>query len=61
MEIEICRFFHETPMQIGERRRKDPAGIRFIEKKILWECKEREKQQKEIERKAKSGKKGRKH
>lgn len=46
-------------MQVGERRRKDPAGVRFIEKKIIWECKERDKRQKEIDRKAKSGKKGR--
>ena len=59
MTIELCRFFHKTPQEIGKLRRKDPAGIRFIEKKIIWECKEREKQQKENERKAKQ-KKGRK-
>jgi len=56
MEIELCRFFHETPQQIGERRRKDPAGIRFIEKKIIWEYQEREKHEKELERKAKARK-----
>ena len=61
MEIELCRFFHETPQQVGQRRHKDPAGVRFIEKKIIWEYKEREKQQKEAERKAKAHKKGKHH
>ena len=54
--MELCRFFHDTPQEIGERRRKDPAGIRFIEKKIIWEYQERDKEHKKLEREAKSRK-----
>jgi hypothetical protein len=61
MTMELVRLLHKTPQEIGKLRRNDPAGIRFLEKKIIWEYKEKEKQQKEMERKSKSGKKGRKH
>jgi len=37
-------------------RHKDPQGIEFIERHIIWEAEERNKQQRELERKSKSAK-----
>ena len=54
MEYEVCKFLHMTPMQVGELRRKDPAGVRFIELTMVHRSKEQEKQQKEMERKSKA-------
>ena len=54
MEMELVRLLHRTPREIGDLRRKEPAGISFLERKILWEYKEREKAYKEAERKSKS-------
>jgi len=60
MEMELVRTLHRTPSEIGEIRRKRPLDIAYLEQRILYEYKEREKAHKEAERKAKS-KKGRRH
>jgi hypothetical protein len=56
--MELVRLLHKTPQEIGKLRHTDPAGINFLERKIIWEYKEREKHEKEMERKAKSKKSG---
>lgn len=58
LEYEVCQFLHVTPMQLGALRKKDPAGIRFIEQHYIYRRKEEEKHHKEMERKAKSKKGG---
>ena len=52
--MELCRLLSRTPSEIGELRRKKPMDIRFLEKRIVYEAVERNKQQKEYERKAKA-------
>ena len=62
LEMELVKLLHRTPREIGELRHKDPAGISFLERKIIWEYKEKDKAHKEAMRKAKKGKgKGRRH
>ena len=39
LEGRVCRFLHVTPMQLGEIRKKDPLGVAFIERFILYEAK----------------------
>lgn len=58
--MELVRLLHRTPQEIGAIRKRDPAGIRFLEQKIIWEYQEREKHEKELARKAKQ-KKGKRH
>ena len=40
-------------MEIGELRKKNPQGIEFLERHIIWEAKEKEKAYKEAQRKSK--------
>ena len=61
LEMELVRLLHRTPQEIGKLRYKDPAGISFLEQKIIWEYKQREKQEKELERKSKQRKGGKRH
>ena len=56
--MELVRLLNKTPREIGQLRHSDPAGISFLEQKIIWEYKQREKQEKELERKSKSRKGG---
>ena len=56
--MELIKLLHRTPREIGQLRHSDPAGISFLEQKIIWEYKEKEKAYKESERKAKSKKGG---
>jgi len=58
--MELVRILHRTPSEIGEIRRKRPLDIAYLEQRIIYEAKEREKAQKEMERKSKA-KKHRKH
>lgn len=58
MEFKVCEFLQKTPMELGDIRRKDPLGVAFIERHIVWEYEQKEKQYKEMERKSKQ-KKGR--
>ena len=53
LEMELCKFLHKTPMEIGELREKDPLGMSFIEQHIIYEYQEKEKAYKEAERRAK--------
>ena len=41
-------------MEIGELRKKNPQGIEFLERHIIWEAQEREKAYKEMERRSKA-------
>lgn len=59
--MELCRILNRTPREIGTLRHKNPADIAFLEQRIIWEYKQREKHEKEIARKAKSHKGGKKH
>ena len=54
--MELCKALHKTPMEIGELRKKDPAGVSFLEQHIIWEYKEKEKAYKEAERQSKTRK-----
>ena len=56
MEMELCRFFNMTPSQIGELRRKDPLGISFIERRILYEVQQKIEMNKKLEREYKKAK-----
>jgi len=58
--MELVRLLSRTPQEIGKLRHKDPAGINFLEKKIIWEYQEREKHEKKMAQKAKSHKGGKK-
>jgi hypothetical protein len=59
--MELVRLLNRPPQEIGILRHKDPAGISFLERKIIWEYKEREKHEKEMARKAKQKKGGKHH
>ena len=52
----MCSLLKKTPKEIGELRRKDPLGIRFLEECILW----RKKKELEAIKKAQQKMKGRK-
>ena len=52
--MELCRLLSKTPSEIGELRRERPMDIRFLEKRIIYELVEKDKQRKEYERKAKA-------
>jgi len=41
-------------MQLGKLRKDDPLGVSFLERHIIHKATEKEKQYKEMERKAKS-------
>lgn len=58
--MELCRFFNKTPLEIGELRRKDPMGIAFIERRIIWEAEERDKHRKKMEKEVERNKRIRK-
>ena len=59
--MELIKLLHKTPREIGQLRHSDPAGISFLEQKIIWEYKQREKAEKEAMRKAKARKSGKRH
>ena len=61
LEMELCRILNRTPREIGILRHKNPADIAFLEQRIIWEYKQREKQEKESERKSKQRKGGKRH
>ena len=58
--MELVRLLNKTPREIGQLRHSDPAGISFLEQKIIWEYQEREKHEKKMAQKAKSHKSGKK-
>ena len=54
MEYKLCEKLHKTPMELGELRNKDPLGVSFLERSIINEYQEKEKQYKEASKKMKS-------
>ena len=60
LEYEMCQFLRVTPRQLGKLRHDDPAGISFLEQHFIHRKKEEAKHYKEMEKKAKSRKKGKK-
>lgn len=40
LEFELCSLLHKTPREIGELRRNDPLGVRFLEECIIWRKKQ---------------------
>jgi len=53
MEYKLCEKLHKTPMELGELRAKDPLGVSFLERSIINEYQEKEKQYKEASKKMK--------
>ena len=52
LEYKLCEFLHVTPRQLGDHRKENPYGIMFLEQRMIYEAKEKEKYYKELERKS---------
>jgi len=57
----MCELLRVTPKQLGRLRSSDPVGIGFLEQYMVHEAKEKEKAYKDAKKKAKIGRKGRRH
>jgi len=57
MEFEICKLLRVTPKELGDKRRKDPQGVEFLQRAIIDRWDREMKAHEEAERKAKRGKK----
>ena len=54
LEFELCKTFGWTPDELGERRRRNPDGIRFLEYSIIHRWEKEIEARKKAERQARS-------
>ena len=57
LEFELCKFFRNTPKQLGKLREEDPLGISFLELSMIkkWNQTAKEQEKREMESKRKAG------
>jgi len=54
LEFKMCELLNCTTLELGEKRRRDPRGVAFLERHVIWEANEKDKHYKEMERKSNS-------
>jgi len=52
----MCDFLKVTPRELGEKRRKDPIGVSFLERFMIYKWQKENEARKKIDSKAKRGK-----
>jgi len=56
IEFELCKLLRVTPKELGEKRRRDPDGLRFLELSMMDRWNKEYEAHKKAESKSKSGK-----
>ena len=49
----MCKLLRVTPRELGEKRRKDPVGMAFLERHLIYRLEKEAEMRKKLEKKRK--------